>query len=232
MSAPFELVGTIFGATYPLPIPPPPETDDARRHALEGLRSYMATLRFYRRGPTKAQSNEFTVPEENILLEMPDAEKDLKFPAIAVIPGEGEHDSMGLGPPQLIEETADKFAPGTALLRLGEYIETITLEAWGSYRAERRALMVGLAQALRVLEQSYSLRLRLLNYYGCVAEFTLMKSRYVEDVDAALNRRRGWLMVGLRVPEVRLVNYTTLKPFVAVEVSDDPNFVVEVEQAP
>lgn len=193
---------------------------DARSYGLKVLREFMSRLVFARTG-AGGQVEKFKVPKENIFSEQPDEEIELRFPAISVLPTRGEYVSFGLGPPDVCPDSIDKFGPNTALLILGEYDETITIELWGSHRAERRALIAGLTTALRLSPDSQSLHLIMDDYYGLSAEFLLTEGQRIDDFDVVRGRRRAQLMVDMRVPDVILVNRTTLIPIIKVELVEN-----------
>ena len=214
------LRGTVFGTVYP-PTPRDALPDsDSRHHALEQLRTYLSLLVFSRTSSEGQPAKSFSVPMGDVLIEQPDEPKGLNFPSIVVLPGRGTHEQVGLGPAWIDEATVDVYGKGSALLVLGEYIEPLTIEVYASHRAERRALMAGLKVALRPLEESSSLLLRLPHYYDQTASFTLLESQYIDDPDIIRGKRRGQFPVQLRVPEVALVDVVTLKPYVELEIGD------------
>lgn len=194
---------------------------DARTVALARFKVFCSLLDFARVGDSGGPSKSFRVPKENVLDEWPDEPKDLRLPAIAFTSARGTNQAIALGGPEPIEETMDVYGKGTVLYRLGEYVETLTVEVWGSHKAERRALMAGLEAALRADEDTLSTRLSLPDYFDRVAEFTQVDSQYVDEPDIVRGRRRGQLFVELRVPEVRLGTYVKMTPQVVVAVADD-----------
>ena len=208
-----------FGRVWPPRAEEPTPAVDARTHALRRFRQFLSLLRFNR---TDQGSHviPFQVPIANILIEQPDDPKVLKFPSIAILPGVGQNEPVGLGPPKVIEETADVFGLGTALVLESEYSETLTVEVWASTRAERRALVAGISVALRAVEDSYSTRIKLPEYFDQVAEFWLDETRYIDDPDVVRGRRRAHLMVGLRVPEVYLINVERFQGYATVEAGE------------
>jgi hypothetical protein len=222
------LAGSQYGVTLP---PGPARTlppESARHVALERLADFLATLTFSRRMERGAPAAGFKVPRENILEEQPDAVKDGRLPSIGFVPGDGVHDAIGLGAQEPIDETLDVYAKGTALVELGEYVETFMLEGWAGHRAERRALASGLLVAFRSMQETNSLRLTLPDYFDSVAEFTLSTERNIDDPDVVRGRRRVLFPIQLRVPEYLLVDAVTLKPYVAVEVTAGASLVQAV----
>jgi hypothetical protein len=216
------LLGRWFGQVEP----PPSECliapdIDARTFALRRLRDFLAALTFSRTGPKNGQPISFQIPEKDILLEQPDDMKSLSFPAVAVIPGVGVHDTYGLGPAELVDDTHGVYGPPcTALLQIAEYIEPLTLEVWGSVGAERRALLTAIRYALRMSQRSSALHLTLPDYYDRVCSFRLDESLYIDDPDVIRGRRRGQIRLTLHVPEVLLVDVRTLHPYAAIEALD------------
>lgn len=198
------------------PLPP----KDARTLALDIFADFLATLEFRRYGGDKHPPIPFKVARKNIHIEQPDHVEDMKFPAIAFIPGRGTFESFGLGPPNLKDDTVNKFAPGTALLESAEYKERFIIEVWGSKKGERRAMMAGLETALLRQESSYSIRFLLRDYFDTTAEFSLEERENIDDPDVVRNRRRGHFFADLSVCIVQLVNIETLTPVIVTEVED------------
>jgi hypothetical protein len=195
-------------------------TQDARTAALDRLKLYVSLLRFFRKGDKGGPPVEFRVPLENVLEEWPDADKDLRLPAVAFLAAPGVHEPVGLGPPVLCEESVGVFGPNTALEQTGTYREELGIEAWAHGKAERRALVAGLQLAMTGAAGSYAIRMKLPAYYGQIATFVLDETVYSDDPDVARGRRRAILRVTMTVPEVRLVRYPDLRVLVEVVVAD------------
>lgn len=213
-----ELVaGTVLGTIWP-PAPARSLPDfDARTRAVRKLCDFLALLEFTRTMEKGAPPTPYRVPRESIFEEQPDDPVKLRFPAIAVLPGRGVHDNWRLGPVDFVEGTRDVYGRGTALVDLGEYVEPIMLEAWGSHPAERRSILAGIEAVIRLGSRSSALRLKLPEYFDRVASFALNESQYVDDPDLVRGRRRGQVMLELRVQEVLLVDAVTLRPYVDVD---------------
>lgn len=208
------LQGTTWGSPPP-PSDPLPDSD-GRHHALGALKGYIEKLIFSRTGEKNAPAKPFTIAADNVMTEQPDDPKEMRFPAVSMIPARGLLDSVGLGPPDFELDSIDVFAPGTGLIYLGDWIETLTIELWASHRAERRALVSGMKVAMHPLQETWALRLKLPGYYNLVAEFTANEFQYIDEPDVIRGRRRAQIITELRVPEVVLVEVTTLK--VAIDV--------------
>lgn len=204
------LANNQLGVVQPPRAAPPLPDKDAREYALERLRDYICALEFRRTNAPGQPAIGFQLPEASVQIQQPDDLVDLPLPGVGIVPGFGVHDTLGLGPPQVLEETRDQFAPGTALVLLGEYTERIAIEVWGSKVAERRGMMAGLKSALRASDTSSAVYLTLPDYYDMTAAFELLESQYVEGDEPARNRRRSHVFVLLRVCEVRLVNVVPL----------------------
>jgi len=216
-----ETVGVPFGEVYPPRARPGLPHKDSRTIALEKFREFIATLVFRRTGSTSGEPIPFQVPSESIYIEQPDNVRDMTFPAIVFLPGRGSYlESERLGPAAILDETIDQFAPGTALLDLGEYTESFTIEVWGSKRGERRAMMAGLETTMLSQDDSYSLRFRLPELFGSSADFWLSEREVIDDLETARNRRRGHLYAGMSVCLVQLINVTELRPVVSVQVDE------------
>lgn len=212
--------GVITTRGFPPRPPQPLPTEDGRTIALRLFGDFLATLQFRRSGGKDKSPIEFKIPRKDIHIEQPDHVEDMKFPSIAFVPGRGVFASFGLGPPQIKDDTIDKFAPGTALLESAEYNERFTLEVWGSKRGERRAVMAGIEAAMLRQESSYSLILLLKDLFDTTAEFSIEERENIDDPDVVRNRRRGHFYVDLSVCVVQLVNIVTMRPFVVTEVED------------
>jgi hypothetical protein len=215
------VLGPLLGQVYP-PAPERPLPDfDARTHAVRRLCDFIAALEFSRTGDAPGgQVVTYRVPRERCFEEQPDDPQRLDFPSVAVLPGRGVHDNWRLGPVRLIDETFGRWGRGTALADLGEYVEPVMVEAWGNHPAERRSLLAGLEGVIRLGQRSSALRLLLPAYFDRVATFQLNESQYVDDPDVVRGRRRGQVMLELRVQEVVLVDAKTLRPMVEVQHLD------------
>lgn len=208
----FNLVTSPYGRVWPVRAEKPLPEVDTRSYALRRFREFLSLLRFRRAGAVGAKSIEFRVPIENIHTEQPDDVKDLKFPGIAIVPGKGTSEPIGLGPPKILEETWNVYGEGSVLVQSGEYSEDFIVEVWGSQRAERRALLAGISAALRSADDSYSVRMKLPEYFDRVVSFWLNGQMHIDDPDVVRGRRRGHLFVGMCLAEVQLINAVKLRP--------------------
>jgi hypothetical protein len=216
------VLGPILGDVYP-PAPSRSLPDfDARTHAVRRFCDFIAALEFSRTGEAPGQQAiAYRIPRAQVFEEQPDEPERLRFPSVAILPGRGVHDNWRLGPVDLIDETRERWGRGTALADLGEYVEPILVESWGSHPAERRSVLAGIESVIRLGQRSSALRLLLPAYYDRVATFQLNESQYVDDPDLVRGRRRGNVMLELRVQEVVLVDVVTLRPLVEVQAVDD-----------
>lgn len=203
------LKGTAFGRVYPGPASPPFDVRDARTHALRTLRRFISLLRFQRVGETPdGLPIAFQVPETMIHVYQPDdVENHGPKPGIGFLPGRATHESYGLGPPEVLDDTADRFGDGLVLVRRSDHVETIPVEIVVAKDAERQGVLAGLKAALQMDDKSQALRLICSSYFDVVASFRLDESESIDDAGADLNRRRAHLYVLLVVPEVTLVRY-------------------------
>jgi hypothetical protein len=215
------VLGPILGDVYP-PAPSRSLPDfDARSRAIRRFCDFIAALEFSRTGSAPGRATSYRIPREDVYEEQPDDPERLRFPAVAILPGRGVHDNWRLGPVRLVDETIDRWGRGTALADLGEYVEPILVEAWGNHPADRRSLLAGIESVIRLGQRSSALRLLLPDYYDRVATFQLNESQYVDDPDLVRGRRRGQVMLELRVQEVVLVDAVTMRPTVEVQVVDE-----------
>lgn len=202
-----------------------------RKRALRALATYFSRLIFSREGDApETPPKRFRVPVTNIRMEQPDDVKEMRLPAIGIIPVPGLYgQEQGLGPAQECEASFGVWAPNTVLLDLGVYVEEFVLETWSNYDPEREAMLAGLRVAMQPLEETSSLRLKLPNYYNLVASFDLVSGHAVDDVDVVRGRRRALPSILMRVPEVLLVDAVTFKPYIQVEVVEAWECLSELE---
>jgi len=195
---------------------------DARTYALARLREFISLLTFSRTMARNEAARHFRLHRTSIHPYQPDSPTDLNLPAVAFIPGSGSTQNTDLGPLEVAAGSEGKLGPGTALLRLGEYVETFTIEVIAGKQATRRAIVGGLRVALQD-----PLRLSLPDYFDATAIFELGESRLIDEAQASLNRRRAQLTVTLRVAELAPVRLARFRPEVLTEVVP----AVEVEVA-
>lgn len=207
-SASALLKGNAFGRVYPGPPSPPLEHKDAREHALRTFALFVSLLNFTRTGDTPDARLMFRVPLERVHVYQPD-DIESKGPqdGIGILPGRAIHEPYGLGPPEVLDDSADKFGDGLVLVRRSDHVETVGVEVVAAKHSELLGVIAGLKEALQMDDKSGALRLRLDSYYGIVASFRLDESEAIDDADSTLNRRRGHLYVLMQVPEVALVRY-------------------------
>jgi hypothetical protein len=214
------LKGQAFGDVWPGPPSPPLQHKDARAHALNTLRTFVSLLRFRRTGETpEGQPICFRVPEEMIHVYQPDdVQNHALRPGIGFLPGRATHEAYGLGPPEVLEDTADKFGDGLVLVRRSDHVETVPVEIVVSKAPERDGVVAGLKEALQLDDRSQSLRLVCSSYFDIVASFRLDESESIDDPSGTDNRRRAHLYVLLQVPEVALVRYRHMLVLPEVDV--------------
>lgn len=217
----FEKVSDVLqGGSIGSQVPLPSLDVDGRTIALETLKTFVSLCEFSRTGPSGEAAKVYRLPRENFFPEQPDEVENLPMPSIGVLAGEGAEDSYVLGPPRYIEETADVYGPGTAVVWVGSYIEEMNFEIWAANKADRRSMVVGMQDVLTYCEESGNLRLKLPKYFDQIAIFTLLGTRYIDDTDTIRKRRRAHLRVQLEVPRVKLARYKTLITNVAVVAVD------------
>lgn len=214
-------VGPPFGDVYPRTNPPRQKPYTARHYALDTLADFMSRLEFQRQDQRELDTVvPFRVPRDRIHIFQPDDEEIYRGkPAIGILPGNGTHETYGLGPSREIEGTDHLYCPNTILIREGDYLETIGLEIWGAYDAEREAVLAGLQRVFRLLQDSSALRLRCRSYYDRVASFALETSNVIDDDQSLNNRRRGHIFLAMQIPEVALVHFRTMVPLISHDVT-------------
>jgi hypothetical protein len=226
------LYGDAFGEVFPPKENPDFLTVDARTAAMRVLRRYISLLQFFRAGDIGGKPIPFRIPEEDIHIEWPDNEVNLRYPSIVFLSqGRAQLAAIGLGT-NLIEDSADRFASGTVLQVQNEYTENFAIEIHASKKPERRAILAGLEIALTPTEQMYGIRFTVKEYYDQVCCFSLGEREIFDEADAALNRRRARLYVELRINTVALVNYRRVEPMMKVNVDVDQDTGVPVDLTP
>lgn len=213
----------------------PPPTVDGRTVALQSLRRFLADLTFYRPGTRDPNTLllgppiPFQIPLTSIYVEWPDDEIDLKLPAIALLAiTDADLEAVGLAN-VVDEDTLNVFAPNTIVLITGEYNENFALEIWADTKAHRRAMVVGIEQALSPFAQMAGLRFVMPDYYGQLCVFELQKRQYVDDEEAVRIRRRARLTVQLRYQSCALVNVNPMNPIATMVVDADEGTGEEVD---
>jgi hypothetical protein len=207
-------IGTPF-EVYPRQPPPVAPVEDPRTIALKAFAAFLATMEFRYRGiADTTQTIAFKIPPKNIHIEQPDNVVDGAFPSIVFLPGRGAYDYFGLGPAKIIDGSENQFAPGTALIIPGEYVETVTLEVWASKRVERRSIIAGIEADMLREQQSTATRLLLKVYFNQVASFSLDNREIIDDNDSARGRRRAHLYIEMRVPIAQLVPVKELSTYI------------------
>ncbi len=237
----------------PIGLVSPPRTDapnlpdkGARFHALSRFLDFCAALPFMRTMQGEPQA--FRVPRAQMFVDQPDsvvgAPDGAPLPTLAFLTSENDdmsEEDGWLGPSQIMDETANVFAPNTVLFWVGDLIEDVILEVVSDKPAKRRAIIEGLKQALRSSDDGGALRLVLPGYFNQIATFTYQTAEYEQEPDAVRNRRRARLKINLYVPEVMLANAVTFLPFITVttgvdvdtsgDVDADADFVQSVRDA-
>ncbi len=203
---------------------------DARNQALRQLRTFLSLVTFRREvAPGEEGGRAFRIPIASIHEEMPDDVVDLNPPAIGFLPqpGPGVHDDMGLGGPDILEETYGLYGPGTVVVRYGEYIEPFTIEVVAAKKASRRAVVAGLEAVLRMVSESGNLRLILPEFFGALADFDMTGTLYIDDPYVAQNRRKAHIYVTLTMSDLWLAHgIVRFQPSTNVQVSTELQFEV------
>lgn len=203
------LKGQAFGRVYPGPVSPPFDHHDAREHALKTFALFISLLNFSRTGETPdGPPIRFRVPLDQINVYQPDdVQAHALSPGIGILPGRATHETYGLGPSEVLDDTADRYGDGLVLVRRSDHVETVAVEIVVDKQPVRRGILAGLKAALQLDDRSQALRLVCSSYFDMVASFRLDESESIDDADGTLNRRRAHLYVLLQVPEVTLVAY-------------------------
>jgi hypothetical protein len=222
------LFGSPFGEVYggkPPPLPTEAAAVDGRTIALRLLRDYLCSVIFYLpKGDVVDRG--FTILPENFLLEIPDNVHDLKYPSLAVLPGNWEYLPVGFAP-RLVADTWNRFGPGTAVQKhAAEYQEDIKLEMWASKEPELRSMRAGIELALNPVEEMSGLRFYMDRYWGQPVVFTMMRGEATPGELAGKGRRSAVIVVQMRFELASLVNVVPFFPTLLATVDADANGVL------
>lgn len=227
------LWGTPWGTVFPERANPPPLSYDGRTVALRILRKYLSEITFRRPGGRDAKGAplapiDFRIAEKDIQIGWPDYEKEMTYPSLVFLHGAGDYDMIGLTS-YVEEDTRDKYAPGTVVMWMSEYVETFQIEIWANKRSELRSILAGVETALSPTEQMYGLRFRMADYFDQLVRFSPGKRQEFDEADSARNRRRARIDVEMAFHVVALVNYVLVQPELRVVTDVDPDFNTAVE---
>lgn len=225
------IVGQPWGQVFPpQSMTPADNAADGRTEALRILARYLSELTFYRAGDKTADLIALQVPLERIFIEMPDNEVDRTiFPAIALLSaGDINEEIVGLG--SWIDETsANKYGRNTVLQVNGQFTEDIAIDVLCKTRQERRALRVGINNALNPTEFMAGIRFRMPDYYNQVVTITPTRITLDESMDAAVQGRRGMrIIVSMTYLDVQLVAASPMIPIVTTNVDVESDNVTRI----
>ncbi len=129
------------------------------------------------------------------------------------------------------EASRDVHGRGTVLWVVGEWRETLIVEAWCEEPPQRYAIAVALEDALAgPAEERFSVLLRVPDYYDQTVRFTVLGGAYPDDPDmAAKGRRQGTFRLQMEYLAVRLRHYAVLQPSTEVHVLEPGEVEVALE---
>lgn len=232
------LVGNQLGDVYPYEDPIPPPIYDGRTAGLRILKKYYSELVFYRSGGVDDGGDAlppvpFSIAERDIHVEWPDDESDLRLPSIVLL-GQAAADIVGVGLTSNLDEgTIDQYGDGTVVATVGEHTEQLLVEVWADTKAQRRAIIAGLEQAMIPLEQMSGLRFRCPDYYDQLVVFSLGSVEVVDDDSSTFARRKARLVMEMRINVVAVVRTKFLEPTAELEVDtkgDDSQEPTELDE--
>jgi hypothetical protein len=217
------LWGQPFGDVWPKRDVPRPPLYDGRTAALRILRRYFSELVFYRPGGRDLEGRQkdpiaFQVPDRDIHVEWPDDEPNLRSPSIVFLSQQAaDYDAIGMT--SRVDET---WPDKTHLLTwMSEYDEDFAIEIWAETKQQRRALILGIEQALSPLEYMAGIRFVMPEYYGQLCCFSLQSREVIDDEQATVLRRKARMIVKLRFNVCALYPATIMRPDVKIEVDAD-----------
>ncbi len=220
------LVGQPWGQVYPpRPMTPAANAADGRTAALRILARYLSELTFYRAGDKMTDLIPVQIPLDRIFVEMPDNEVDRTlFPAIALLSaGDVDEETVGLGS-WIDEASYNKYGRNTVLQVNGQFTEDIAIDVLCKTKQERRAIRVGINNALNPTEFMAGIRFRMPDYYDQVVTISPSRITLDESMDAAIQGKRGMrIIVSMTYLDVQLVAANPMIPLVntAVDVEED-----------
>jgi len=187
----------------------------ARDHAIERLFDYLAEVEWRYGALDGRDLNAFTIKRTSMFPEQPRKEATINLPAIGVIPSKHIQDEPWLGPPPTIEESYHVYGKDTVLVTCGEYMESLVLDVWTEYPAQRRSIIAGMESSVFHTERG-PLYLTLPNYFDRVAVFTFEGTTRQEG-DAPKMQRQFFAHLELRVEAVYLARMRPFAPHAMVE---------------
>lgn len=220
------LWGNPFGSVLPKREAPVSVTADGRTAALTVLARYISELTFYRPGGLDVNGNTkdpipFQIAERDVHVEEPDDEEEYRVPAIALLAqAPANYDAIGMTS-KVLEETKDVYGEGTVLIWMSEHQENFVLEIRAETKQQRRAMVLGLENALSPIEQMAGIRFLMNDYYGQLCTFQLQSKEYIDDDMDLLARRKAKLVIQLVYNVVALFPVNELVPAIDVLVDAD-----------
>ena len=209
--------GASLGSAFPFRPDPGIPNIDGRTVSLSWLGRYLAHRTYARTGEVGASPVFFRFPEENFFVDPPGPENDLPYPAIACAGGESEDELIGFTP-AADESTIDVYGQGTVAVPMYATMEKLRLQIWSSTLPEMRGLYEGVKESFSPTEGRTGIVVRLPDYYGQTARFTLTGSEWPTDPGSVRNRRWAFVSVTLEFDVTRLVRYARLIPQVVSDV--------------
>lgn len=154
----------------------------------------------------KVEKNEVVLTR--IFLDWPDSEDDIiPVPSVTIMaPEEVELQLAGpLSGQQIIEDTQDKYRPGTVCKKLYELNARLEVVGWFAHKDERAAFRRALVEAFHEPRDERSgRRVTVSRYFDRVARFDLMGITYDDSPDFA--RSKQWPITARFVADIEAVS--------------------------
>lgn len=184
---------------------------------LEALGCYLEAQTFYVRASGAAPVRPFVL--ESVATDWPDASGELRYPAGVLSEVTPSSSRSARFVPTPMDETLDRFCPGTVLWKLGETEVLLALDVWTTNDPEREAIRARLPALFAPGEESVVLLEAAAEYFGLTVRAELED---VTDRDVAgavyAHERRLRAQIRASVDSVELRRATVLSPAVRLRV--------------
>lgn len=179
---------------------------------LKGMRAWRIGLDDYINN-RDLQSSEFGLAR--IFFDWPRFEDAVDpMPSVALtLPEEEVYDAQGLHGGTVLEETVERWGPGTVLKKTGVASTTVHAVIWSAHKEERRALKKALLRLFLTEpnEEMSGRRVVVPQYFERVARYELKGTRYEDDPQSAHSNE--WIMTARITAEIDIVDLVKRPPY-------------------